>query len=334
LFLVCIFLVVIVIDFSIHSAKIFAHTKTSVLLITKYYLNLIIIQLNLFLALTLLLSIIKVLSDMNIHHELIALRMAAISAKLLSRPFIILAIIFTIISYLNYQYLYPKALDFKDNFKEKFLKKTTYKNKLLPNVIYLEDHTRLVYQKYDLSKKELFDVFYIKSNSDIWHAKYLSLNKSNALGRYVDHLIRKDDFFKKDKSYLTYNFRDIQLDKNAFLFVPLENRSISTLYKQSISDMICLKEKIELLANLNHKLAMPLIPILIVISIFPFLITFSKNISIFYISAFAIFGFVIFHTIMDSSLILAENSVMPPYIVMWLPPLIASILFGRKYAKI
>jgi lipopolysaccharide export LptBFGC system permease protein LptF len=332
-FLISIFIIIIIIDFSIHGAKLFAHAQISFSLILKYYINLLIIQLNLLLSFTFMLAMIKILSDMNIHHELTALRMAAISAKMLSRPFAIVAIIFTVTSYLNFQYLYSNALNFKDNFKEQFLKKTTYKKKLLPNVIYLEDNTRLVYQKNNISKKELFDVYYIKSNSDIWHAKYLHINKSNAVGKYVDHLIRKNDFFEKDKSYLTYNFKDIKLDKNAFLFIPLENRSIFTLFKQSFSKTICLKEKNELLSYLNYKLAIPLTPILIIISLFPALITFSKNISIFYICAFAILGFVVFHTLMDSALILAENSTISPFIIIWLPIILTLFIFGKKYLK-
>lgn len=333
-FLISIFVIVMVIDFSIHGAKLFSHSQTSFILITQYYFNLLIVQLNLFLSFTLLLAVIKILSEMNIHHELTALRMAGISSKLLSRPFFLVAAIFAVISYANHQYLYSSSINFKDKFKEKFLKKPTYAKKQLPNVIYLQDNTRLVYQKGNISKNELFDVYYIKSNRDIWHAKYLYINENKIFGKYVDHLTRKQDYFEKEKSYLSYNFQDIKLDKNAFIFMPLENRSITTLCKQSMSKTICLKEKNELLSNLNYKLAMPLIPILIIICVFPYLITFSKTISIFYICAFSIFGFVIFHTVMDSALIIAENSLLPPYFIIWSPVFITSIISGKKFSKI
>lgn len=332
-FLASIFIIVIIIDFSIHSAKLFSHSQTSFLLIVKYYLNLLVIQLNLFLSFTFMLAMIKILSDMNIHHELTALRMGGISSKMLSRPFILVAIIFIIISYINFEYLYTDSLNFKDKFKESFLKKTTINKKQIPNVIYLKDNTRFVYQKSNLTKKELYDVYYIKSNSDIWHAKQLDINDSKIIGKFVDHLIRNNDFFEKEKSYLTYNFKEITLDKNAFLFIPLENRSISTLYKQSFTKTICLKEKNELLSNLNYKLAMPLEPLLIIVCVFPYLITFSRNISIFYICAFSIFGFVIFHTIMDSALILAENLTFSPLIIIWLPIVSVLLICTKRYVK-
>jgi lipopolysaccharide export system permease protein len=333
-FLFSISLLIIIIDFSIHSAKIFAHTSTSVFIITKYYLNLLILQLNLFLSLSFLLTCIKVLSDMNIHNELTALRMSTISSKYLSRPFFLTAFIFVVFSFINFEYFYPNALNFKDNFKERYLKKTKYDKKIHPNVIYLQNNIKLVYQKFDTTKKELSDVYIIKSSSDIWHAKYLFLNAQMAYGKYVDHLEFKNDFFEKEKSYLTFVFQDIKLDKNVFLFVPHENRSISTLFKQSLAKNICLREKNELLANLNYKIISPLVPLLVVFAIFPFLIRFSKNISIFFISSFSLFGFVIFYTILDSSLIIAENSSISPFIIMWSPIIIVSSIFGKNFSKI
>jgi len=331
-FLFAIFLIVIVIDFSIHGAKIFSHSKTSFSIIVQYYKNLLLIQLNLLLSLTFMLATIKILSDMNIHNEITAFRMATISAKEISRPFFLIALIFVAISYLNFQFFYPDALNYKDNFKDNFLKKTTYKKKMQPNVLHLKDNTKIVYQKYNIKKKELFDVYIIKSSSDIWHAKYLYLDSLNTYGKYVDHLVQRENSFEKEKSYLTYNFKNIEFDNKNVSFVPPENRSISTLYKQSYANSNS-KEKNELTANLHYKLAIPLASILIVLSLFPYLIHFSKNISIFFISSFAIFGFVIFYTAMDAALILAENSTIPPYLIIWFPIIIILTTFGKKYSK-
>lgn len=333
-FLFSIFLIVVVIDFSIHGAKIFSHSKTASSLIIKYYFNLFFIQLNLFLALTFLLAMIKVLSDMNVHHEITALRMAAISAKKLSRPFFLIAFCISVISYCNFQFFYPKSVSFKDNFKEKYLKKTKYEKKMRPNVIYLEDGAKLVYQKYDLLQKKLFDVYLIKTPTDIWHAKYLTLNEKEAVGKYVDHLTRKNEIFEKTESFQNYTFKDIELDGSSNMFEPFENRSITNLFKQTLAKNICRKEKNEILSYLNFKLAMPLVSLITVLAIFPPLITFAKNISIFFISTFAIFGFVIFHTIMESALILAESAARAPYIILWLPLVVFFLIFARKFNKI
>ncbi|MBN2478813.1 MAG: LptF/LptG family permease [Parachlamydiales bacterium] len=332
-FMLCFFLVFVFIDFSLHSAKLFSQSSVTFLDILKYYYNFLIIELNLFLALTFMLAIIKILADMNIHHELTALRMAGLSAKLISRPFLIFAVLISLFSFINYEFFLPKAIDFKENFKERFLKKTKY-NKMHPNVIYLEDNTRLVYQKYNKNEKELFDVFWIKDNSNIWHAKILNLQSTPIIGYFVDHFVKNSDTLEKEKSYNSYIFNDILVDQNRKnMFCPCDQRAISTLIKQSSSKNICQKEKSELLSNVNYKLAMPFFPILIIISLFPFLITFSKNISIFFICAFSLFGFVIFYTLMDSALIVAESASKGSYLIIWMPLIISFLIFGKKYMK-
>jgi lipopolysaccharide export system permease protein len=333
LFFSAIFVIVIAVDFSIHGAKIFAHENISFLLIVKYYLNLFFIQLNLFLSLTFMLSCIKVLSDMNIHRELSALLAASISFKKLFRPFFIIAFIICIISYLNLELFYPKALNFKDNFKETYLKKINTKTPS-PNVIYLEDSSKLIYQSYNPLNQRLTDVYLIKSFADIWHAKYLYLNKTNAKGALIDHFIREDNLLRKVTSYKSYDFEDIKLNEKTNIFTPLENRSIITLLKQSLSKKICNKEKIELLSNLNYKLATPLLPFLIIIAIFPYLIYFNKNLSIFFICIFSMFGFILYHTLMDSALILAENALFSPFVILWLPNLLTISIFVKRYKKL
>ncbi len=335
-FTAAIYAVFIAIDFSIHGTKMFAYANTTMKDIILYYINFLFVNLNLFLALTFLLAIIKVLADMNVHNELTALRMGGISAKLISRPFIIVAVIISIISFWNLEYKLPKALNNKDTFKEKNLKKTAYRKKIHPNIIYLQDYSRLVYQKYDRINKELFDVYWVKSNKDLWHAKYLFLDSFPIKAKHVDHLIKENGFFKKIDSFDEHLFSDMKIDINdsASIFVPYDNRSISTLYKQKNAKIASQKELAEISTHLNYKLAMPFVSILIILSIFPFLIKFSRNISIFFISCFSLFGFVIFYTLMDSALILSENAVMPAFICIWSPLIISLVFFGKRYLKI
>ncbi|OGN60091.1 MAG: hypothetical protein A3F40_02260 [Chlamydiae bacterium RIFCSPHIGHO2_12_FULL_27_8] len=270
---------------------------------------------------------------MNIHHELTALRMAGISSRLLSRPVLILAILFSCISYINLQFFYPGALNFKNNFKDTYIKKTKYKN-LHPNVIYLNDNSKLVFQKFNRNKKKLFDVFFIKNNEDIYHAKYLDLNSSPPIGKFVDFLSRKDSYFEKINSFDEYEFTEINIQNGQYsLFIPYLNRSISMLLSQYKNLSFSKKDKIEILSYLNYKLAMPLLSVLLIIFVFPSLLHFSKNISIFFICAISIFGYIIFHTVMDSALILAENSLFSPYVIIWSPIVLSFYLGIRKYIK-
>ena len=333
LFTLAVFLLLILIDFSIHSFKIISNPNATILSIIKYYINLFMTELNIFLCLNFMLATLKVLSDMNLHHELIALNMGGISFKRISAPFFYIAILISIFSYINLQFFFPSAHEFKNGFKDYLNRNKT--KKIYPNIIYLDDNTKLVYQKYDASKNELFDVFWIKSNSDIWHSKMLSMNKFPITGYWVDHLIRKNNFFEKEKSFDLYKFEDIVFDKNKKnMFAPYDHRSITTLYKQLKSKNLCTKEKAELSAHLNYKFAFPILPILIIFGIFPYMIRFSRTISIFFISAFSLFGFVIYYTLMDSFLILAENSTSYSMLIIWLPALLSFGVFFKKFKKI
>jgi lipopolysaccharide export system permease protein len=337
-FLISIFLLFVVIDFSYHGSKLFVSSKGSFFSIFQYYLNNFFVNLKIFLPLTFMLSMIKTLSDMNVHNELIALKTSGVTSFQIFFPFLILAILFSSISYVNLEKFYPNALIFKDTFKEKHLK-THNKNKKasLPNVIYLDNSSRLIYQKYNSEKKELFDVFLIKSSSDVWHIKYLDTSIFPMKGKYVDKFIKEKNKFIKKESFDEHIFDDITFDMEEInqIFMPYETKSISALFKHKFYKKIPFnKEKAEISTQFYNKLFSPLIFLIIAISIFPSLLRFSRNISIFFIIFFSIFGFVLFYTLVDSATILSENSVLTPFICTSFPFAITFIIFFRKFLKI
>ncbi len=334
-FLLAIFSIYIIIDFSTFSTKFFSYSQISIFNILGYYLNLFIKYTHLFLPLTLMLAIIKVLCDMNVHNELTALRVSGISVYQLSRPFFIIAILLTIFTYLNFEYFSTDSLNSVDNFKKSYLKKEERKKSQKANVIYLEDGTKIVYQNSSLKEKELFDVYWIESPDIIWHIKYLKINAPYPIGYYVDQLSRNSfNKFEKKISYDEHHFSTMVFENNNDMLVPYENRSITTLFKQLFFKKVSSpKENAEITSQLNFKLAMPLLSLIIVLAIIPICIKFSKNISIFYICTFALFGFVIFFMMMDAVLILGENQVFTPWIIIWLPFLASFTFFGRRFLR-
>ncbi|NGX56623.1 MAG: hypothetical protein K1060chlam5_00866 [Candidatus Anoxychlamydiales bacterium] len=337
-FLVSIFIIFVVIDFSYHGSKLFVTSNVSFNTIFQYYLNTFFVNLKIFLPLTYMLAMMKVLTDMNVHNELVALRTSGISTSKIFAPFLYLAIIFCVLSYINLEKIYPNALTFKDTFKEKYLKINKKNKKMnLPNVIYLDDSSRLVYQKYNKEKKELFDVFLIKSSNDIWHAKYLNIETFPLVGKYVDQFLKTDSTFIKQNSFEEYTFKDIKFDFEDIkqVFLAYETKSISDLFKDKFLKKIPFnKEKAEISTQFYNKLFSPLIFFIIAISIFPPLLMFSRNISIFFISFFSLFGFVIFFMIIDSSIILSENNVIPSIFCISFPYLLSFSIFFKKFIKI
>src|SRR5690606_13695515 len=120
-FLLCLFFIYVIIDLSAHGVRFFS--KTSFSEIALYYLNSFSTLLDLFLTLTFLLSSLKVLFDLTMHREIVALQMAGLSKKRLLFPFFLFASLIALTSYMNLQWIAPFAGEYSSDFK------TAYKSK-------------------------------------------------------------------------------------------------------------------------------------------------------------------------------------------------------------
>ncbi len=331
-FLIGIFLVYSIIDFSIHSAKIFAHSNTNFLDILIYYYHNFILYLNTFLSLSLLFAIIKIIYKMNSQNELTALQMAGISKYKLSRPIFFIAFILSLLSYMNFEVLSPNSFIAIENFKNSHIRKKVKNKKTISNIV-LNDKTTLIYQNYEASNKTLFDVFWIKSKDDIWYIKYLNLKTLPPEGTFVDHIKRnKEKKLVKTESFKSYAFFQMNIEKKIEkALIPINARPISTLFSQK--KYSSLREKAVIRSNLNYKLAMPLLPFLIVLAVFPFCLKFSRNNKVFTILSISLFCFVTFLAFADAFHILAENQVSSPIFIIWAPFIFCFVLFGIKFLK-
>ncbi|KPK33179.1 MAG: hypothetical protein AMS24_02060 [Chlamydiae bacterium SM23_39] len=327
-FLTAIYIVYFTLDISVHSTRIFSSNVKYFDVLIYYYHN-FILQLNLFLPLSFILAIIKVVYKMNKKNELLTLQMGGISKYKFSIPFFFIAYLLSMISYYNLEYLSPNSYDKIEKFKNDYVRKEKRKKTSLSTIL-LKDNTKIIYQKYDYSKKQLLDVFYIKSSDDIWHIKYLNTEKPY-MGYFADHFKRDNSGkLKKIKSFKNYSF-DLS-KKVSSSFLPIEKKAISQLFLQYINKkFISNKEKAVLLTNLNFKIASPLIYFLIVLSIFPFCIKFSRSNKSFLIFAISIFSFIFFYTLMDAMIILAENNIGSPFWITWSPYILSFIIFSFKF---
>ena len=317
------FFMYLLVDLSIHGVKIFSSATSSWIEVLLYYLRIFAMHLELFFSLSFLLASLKVLIDLSTHQELVALQMAALSRKKLLVPFFTLAALLSLGCYINSQFLSLEAQDAAYAFKTTHVK--TKKKEKRENVhsIALEDDTELVYQSFDAEAKELFDVFWVKSAKDVWYMKYLSVTPP-LKGRFVDHLIRTPSGqFEKQESFLTHPFPEIPWDPDARLekFIPFEHRALSTLIAQALS---LSAEKQSVLSHLHYKIVMPLLPLLILISIAPIVMRFSRMHPTFLIVSCSLFAFIGFITLMDAMLILGENQVLPSHFAIWGPFLLFS----------
>lgn len=322
--IVCIFTIYTIVDLSIHGVRFFSHGTLQSGELCMYYVHNFAKHLGFFFPLTLLLSTLKVLLDLNIHHELVALQMAGLSQRKLLKPFFAFATLIALASYANHEWFSPDAQESANTFRHEHAKRKKKEQKPHLFTAALQDKSELVYQT--VRENELFDVFWIRNSKDIWHIKYLKMNPSPE-GRFVDHFERnKEGKLEKTESFINHLFPDLILDPNANLeaFIPFENRSISTLFQQSFKQN---SESHEVICYLQYKLASPLLSFVILLLISPIAMRFNRSIPSFLIASCSLFAFIGFMTILEGMLILGENQVIPSYIAIW-SPMIGVFLVG------
>ncbi len=331
LFILAIYCFFFILDFSLRGPRFFTIGKASLWQFFIYYYYQISLYLNLFLSLGFLLATIKVIGSMNRNNEILALQMAGLSRQKIIRPLIYIGIFLSLLSYCNTEFQYPKALRTVHLFKKQHLHSQRKEKNINVQSVILKNGSKLIYSRYDAISNQLFDVFWLLKN-EIYHIKNLDLNQTPPLGHFVDHFIQNDkSFLTKTDSYLRFTFKNIYFDhKSSAFLVPFEERSITTLIWQFLQKHFSsYKEKSALSAHLNYKLAMPLIPLLIPIVITPWLFRFSRQSNyIFIVTAFALFCFIGFYTLMDAFFILTENGSGSAFILIWLPLIL--IFFWEK----
>lgn len=332
--LLCLFFIYTMIDLSIHGVRFLTRGKdTNAFELLLYYIQQFAMHLDLFLPLAFLLSFYKVLLTLNSHLELVALQMAGLSRKKLLLPFFFFALLLSFLGYANHEYLAGEASAEAAAFKTAHSKsKKVHRPKRVQTLV-LEDESELVFQQFDPQKKEFFDLFWIRSDKDIWHMKTLSFADYPPTGYFTDHLIREHHLFEKKKSFEEKIFPELLLDPTAAptLFVPFERRSISALLLEASTPS---KDHASLQTHLHRKLALPLLPLLALFTAAPFALSFSRHKRTFLIISLSLFAFLTYITLTDSLLILGENNVLHPAVAMWCCPVLLIALTMRRFAKL
>lgn len=331
--LICLFGIYLVIDLSIHSVRFFADGQAKTAAILLYYIHSYSVHLDLFFALSFLLSSLKVLFDLTHHLELVALQMAGLSKQRLTLPIFILAGVMSLTSYANAEWLSPQALDSIDTFRSEHAKRKKQAQREHVHALTLDDGTEVIYQRFDSHEKNLFDTYWIKSPDEIWHMKILDLQQTPIVGRFVDHFLRNESGqIVIADSLRTRDFPEIPLNTADALqkFIPFENRPIATLFIQSFSHSADLEM---IRSHLHYKIILPLLPVLIALALPPFILRFSRQIHTFLIAACSIFALVTAMTILDGLLILAENRVFNPFFAFWIPFFLSLFILVRRFLK-
>lgn len=324
--LISFFTIYVIIDLSVqfHSFVVSGKFIFSKALI--YYANQFLKKLPILLPFAWMISLIRTLSNLNLHRELVALQVAGLSLKKIITPLWIITLACCLTGLVNQEYLIPISSQKVTALKETLPKNPLKKQKKRKfTLLHLEDGSKLVYQKFDEPSGKFFDVFWIRSWNDFWRIKLLNLDVSTPIGEYVDHIIRNEDgCLEKKESYekcLLPSLKLSQTGLNKKQFA-IKNKKISTLIKTS-KDSDSFHTQGELLTCLFHKISSSFYPLLIFLGVVPFCVRYSRAPPIFFIYTIASFCFIVFFTLMNAMLILGENQILPPIIICL--PLILSI---------
>lgn len=324
LFLGCFYFLYAMIDYSTHMQDFFIDTKIQFSHVAQYYGLMFIKRADLLIPLALLISIIKLLFSLNRHGELIALQASGISLKKIARPLMLLASLCILFNYLSFQFFLPSSLNFLDRFRENHFKHAHRGERTEPVYpIYLEDGSKIIYQKKIDREGQpplLFDAFWISSPDALWRIKYLDLEQST--GRYVDHIERNaEGNFEKTASLEEHSFPPFKWQPNLAGkgYIPTENKALSELYRLYFKEGTSPVEMPQILTHLLFKCLMPLLPLFLLLIIFPYCVRHKRTSTPFPIYALSLFGFIAFGALIDACVILGESQFASPFFILLAP---------------
>lgn len=327
LFLSCLFCIYVLIDFSTQSMRFYSSVQPSIFELLLYYLCQFCKYFDVFIPLTMLLTILKVLTDMNQRNEIVSLFMAGISKKQFLSPVLIFTSLLSLSIFLNYEYLNPSSYEYIKHFRNTYKKKEN-KRRNYVHVLALKNQTKLVYATQ--SNNVLEDVFWI-TPKEIWHMKTLDIRKTPPKATAIDCFVRNiDQLLEKVASYEHKAFKEIEIaEKDPIELTPVEARSFSQLFSQVFYKKYGSEDdKSDVLSQIHYQLAILLIPLIILFFCSPITLYFSRHRSFYLVTAISLFCFVVLYMILDAGLILAENQVMSPTLAIGSPIL---LLLGLSF---
>lgn len=305
-----------------YSSRIDYYNALPIKSILFYYVCILSQKTELLIPFAFMVTIIKVLSSINAHNELVSMLMSGRSYKRLLRPLFVFAAVLAAMLYLNFEFLEPHAQKRIQMIKQK---KKADKNSKVKSFV-LDDGSKLVFSNYDFENRNLEKVYWIQSPDKIYYMKKLFPYSSPPIGHFAL------EFEKKQNKYLTLTnrsdlkpFYDMQISFDPLIksIWSVRTYSISSLIQSLHSKSILLNtDKAELLTLLNYKLVFPLMPIFILITLAPICTRFSRNSPTFLIYMGSIVVLLSFYTLMDAFYILSENKLIFPQIAMWIPLLL------------
>lgn len=340
LFLLCFYGLYMVIDYASHASTFLQHnTRFAWDTLVVYYACEFIHRADVLIPFALLVATVRTLTKLNQTNELTALRAAGIPLKTLMRPLIFTGLLFTILLYANEQWLTPEGMNFYKHIQNRHSsKKRKAENQLAAEHLVLQDGSTLIFQDYDLSEGQFFDVYWVRSPEEIFRIKSLDPNENPPVGRHVDQLARNADrqlavvSTEKERSFPGMVFNKKTLMET---IVSPEDLSLSMLWeKWPQGNLIKSEKESQVVSALYRKLIAPWLCLMAVLAPIPLCVRFSRQIPVFFLYAINIFGLVAIYLILDSTQVLGKRQVLDPALVIWTPFVFFFSLFAWRFCRL
>lgn len=268
--------------------------------------------------------------------ETVALLSSGFSYKKIVRPFWYLSFILLALLLINREFILPKSTLFLETYRNDHVR-AVKKAKNASDEIFtliLKDDSKLIYQSYDAQKQRYFDLFWIVTPQRILRMKYLDKTDAGYKAQFIDELTRNQlgTFQKK------HSFKELKLSKEwlkgAHLdkVLPIETQDFKKLAKGIYSkDYVYSKD--EIFTEIILVLVMALSPLWLLLMQAPIIRQYTRQIPVLFYVATQILFFFACATIIDGLGVIAQRSIVSPWILLFVPSVLAGIVLIRRYRK-
>ncbi|GAB4228466.1 MAG: hypothetical protein Tsb0021_05820 [Chlamydiales bacterium] len=301
-----------------------------------YYGYIFLQRVEILVPFAVVISGIRILCNLNIHREFIALLASGISINRLMRPFFLVISILITLLYVNAQWSAPWASK-RLNIFESNRNKEKYKREQKINIhaAILPGHGVILFHGFDEPNRRYYDTYIITSTDEIFHVEYLYPYESPIRGCHVEKLTRDENgkLLPLD-SYDTYIFQDLSFDRRLLretLKSP-SDYSLTRLWRLMPSFFLQPDQRqVKLATWFYRKITLPWLSLFAFLTIAPFCLQFTRNLPVFMLFLCGMLGVVVFYLILNASVILGENGLLHPLIAVCCPMFLLGALSITNY---
>ena len=327
----------VLIDYASHTGHFHHHhIRLSFAETALYYVGELLQKSDAILPFACLVASIRVLTQLNVHNELVALLASGIKLKRLLRPFLWVGCLGVAFLYAGQEWLIPWSQDKAQALLEKHGSDTALKlENPAAHFVLLEDRTLMLYQTYSRHERRFWDAWWIPSIDHLVRIKTLEL-EPNIIGYDVETFRRLPSGIlvssgKKDQEAFPHlHFNEKRLLET--LTQP-EDLSLSELASRLPKTASSEKEaRIE--TAFYRKLFLPWLALFAIIGPAPFCLVFTRNLNLFLIYAASFFALFFLYVLFSAATTLAERQLISPFTALFTPFFFTLCFLTRSWSRL